>query len=45
MNLHNDDETLNKAGQRITDILDSKEFMSDLYEGLDDKTREALGRF
>jgi SAM-dependent methyltransferase len=45
MNLHNDDGTLNEAGQKIVDILDSKEFMSDLYEGLDDKTREELGQF
>jgi len=45
MNLHKDDGTLNEAGQKIVDILDSKEFMSDLYEGLDDKTREELGQF
>lgn len=31
--------------QKIIDILDSKEFMSDLYEGLDDKTRDELGQF
>ena len=35
----------NKVKQNIIDILDSKEFMSDLYEGLDDKTREELGQF
>ena len=34
MNLYNDDGTLNEAGQKIVDILDSKEFMSDLYEEL-----------
>ena len=45
MNLHNDDGTLNEAGQKIVDILDSKEFMSDLYEGLDKKTRDELGQF
>ena len=45
MNLHNDDGTLNEAGQKIVDILDSKEFMSDLYEGLDEKTRDELGQF
>ena len=45
MNLHNDDGTLNEAGQKIADILDSKEFMSDLYEGLDKKTRDELGQF
>lgn len=31
--------------QKLIDILDSKEFMSDLYEGLDEKTREELGQF
>ena len=31
--------------QRIIDILDSKEFMSDLYEGLDEQTRIELGQF
>ena len=31
--------------KKITDILDSKEFMSDLYEGLDAKKREELGQF
>ena len=45
MNLHNNDGTLNEAGQKIVDILDSKEFMSDLYEGLDKKTRDELGQF
>ena len=45
MNLHNDGGTLNEAGQKIVDILDSKEFMSDLYEGLDKKTRDELGQF
>ena len=35
------EETKNK----ITEILDSKEFMSDLYEGLDDEKRVALGQF
>lgn len=45
MNLHNDDGTLNEAGQKIVDILDSKEFMSDLYEGLNKKTRDELGQF
>ena len=45
MNLHNDDGMLNEAGQKIVDILDSKEFMSDLYEGLDKKTRDELGQF
>ena len=45
VNLHNNDGTLNEAGQKIVDILDSKEFMSDLYEGLDKKTRDELGQF
>lgn len=31
--------------QRIIDILDSEEFMSDLYEGLDEKKRIELGQF
>ena len=31
--------------QKIIDILDSKEFMSDLYEGLDEQTRIELGQF
>lgn len=35
------EETKNK----ITEILDSKEFMSDLYEGLDKETRDRLGMF
>ena len=35
----------NEVKQKIIDILDSKEFMSDLYEGLDDTTREELGQF
>lgn len=30
---------------KILEILDSKEFMSDLYEGLDEKKREELGQF
>lgn len=30
---------------KITEILDSKEFMSDLYEGLDEKKRIELGQF
>ena len=35
-------ETIKK---QILDILDSKEFMSDLYEGLDEKKRIELGQF
>lgn len=35
------EETKNK----ILEILDSKEFMSDLYEGLDDEKRKELGQF
>lgn len=35
------EETKNK----IIEILDSKEFMSDLYEGLDKETRDRLGMF
>lgn len=35
------EETKNK----ILEILDSKEFMSDLYEGLDEKKRIELGQF
>ena len=31
--------------QQIIDILDSKEFMSDLYEGLDEEKRIKLGQF
>ena len=31
--------------QQIIDILDSKEFMSDLYEGLDEQKRIELGQF
>lgn len=31
--------------QQIIDILDSKEFMSDLYEGLEAKKRKQLGQF
>lgn len=31
--------------QKILNILDSKEFMSDLYEGLDEETRTKLGMF
>ena len=31
--------------QQITDILDSKEFMSNLYEGLDEEKRIELGQF
>ena len=30
---------------KILEILDSKEFMSDLYEGLDEEKRIALGQF
>lgn len=31
--------------RKIRDILDSQEFMSDLYEGLDPEKREELGQF
>ncbi len=31
--------------QKIIDILDSQEFMADLYEGLDEQTRIELGQF
>lgn len=34
-----------KVKQQIIDILDSKEFMSDLYEGLDEEKRIKLGQF
>ena len=30
---------------KIIEVLDSKEFISTLYEGLDEKTRKELGRF
>ena len=30
---------------KIIEVLDSKEFISTFYEGLDEKTRKELGRF
>jgi 23S rRNA G2445 N2-methylase RlmL len=38
-------ELSNEVKQKIIDILDSKEFRSNLYEGLDDEKREELGQF